>query len=41
MAAEWLNRGRWLYNVLFVALIIFFSYFYTAVTFNTATSPRT
>jgi preprotein translocase subunit SecY len=26
--------GDWRYNVLYVALIIFFSYFYTAVTFN-------
>ena len=25
---------RWLYNLLYVALIIFFCYFYTAVTFN-------
>ena len=24
----------WLYNVIFVAAIIFFCYFYTAVTFN-------
>jgi len=36
MAGEWLTRGQGLYNVLFVALIIFFSYFYTAVTFNTS-----
>jgi preprotein translocase subunit SecY len=26
--------GSWIYNVLYVALIIFFAYFYTAVTFN-------
>jgi preprotein translocase subunit SecY len=26
--------GAWLYNLTFVALIIFFSYFYTAITFN-------
>ena len=28
------SRASWVYNVLYVALIIFFSYFYTAVTFN-------
>ena len=33
-AANWLNPGGWLYNVLYVALIIFFCYFYTGVTFN-------
>ena len=26
--------GEWLYNLTFVALIIFFAYFYTAITFN-------
>jgi preprotein translocase subunit SecY len=26
--------GEWIYNVLYVLLIIFFAYFYTAVTFN-------
>jgi preprotein translocase subunit SecY len=26
--------GRWLYNVVFAALIIFFAFFYTAITFN-------
>ncbi len=26
--------GSWIYNTLYVALIIFFAYFYTAVTFN-------
>src|SRR5262250_1128288 len=35
-AGQWLSRGEGLYNVLFIALIIFFSYFYTAVTFNTS-----
>ena len=35
-AGHWLARGEGLYNVLFVGLIIFFSYFYTAVTFNTS-----
>lgn len=29
-----LGPGRWLYNVLYVGFIIFFCYFYTAVTFN-------
>jgi preprotein translocase subunit SecY len=29
-----LNPGTWIYNVLYVALIVFFCYFYTAVTFN-------
>ncbi|MBI3072369.1 MAG: preprotein translocase subunit SecY [Deltaproteobacteria bacterium] len=29
-----LDPGAWLYNVVYVALIIFFCYFYTAVTFN-------
>jgi preprotein translocase subunit SecY len=28
------SRGDWAFNVLFAALIIFFSFFYTAVTFN-------
>jgi preprotein translocase subunit SecY len=35
---QWLSGaffpGRWLYNVVFVALIVFFSFFYTAITFN-------
>jgi preprotein translocase subunit SecY len=35
-AGHWFSRGEGLYNLLFVALIIFFSYFYTAVTFNTS-----
>jgi preprotein translocase subunit SecY len=29
-----LNPGSWIYNTLYVVLIIFFAYFYTAVTFN-------
>ena len=29
-----LSPGDWRYNVLYVALIVFFCYFYTAVTFN-------
>jgi preprotein translocase subunit SecY len=29
-----LRPGSWVYNVLYVVLIIFFAYFYTAVTFN-------
>lgn len=32
--AENLNRGGWVYNFLYVGLIVFFCYFYTAVTFN-------
>lgn len=32
--ANMMNPGNWLYNVFFVAFIIFFCYFYTAVTFN-------
>jgi preprotein translocase subunit SecY len=31
---EWLNSGNWLYNVIYVALIVFFCYFYTGVQFN-------
>jgi preprotein translocase subunit SecY len=38
---EWLNsivaalgRGQWLYLLLYVALIVFFAFFYTAVVFN-------
>jgi preprotein translocase subunit SecY len=29
-----IQPGEWIYNVLYVLLIIFFAYFYTAVTFN-------
>jgi preprotein translocase subunit SecY len=32
--ADALQPGDWRYNVLYVALIVFFCYFYTAVTFN-------
>ncbi len=32
--ADALHPQDWRYNVLYVALIVFFSYFYTAVTFN-------
>jgi preprotein translocase subunit SecY len=31
---ESLGPGRWIYNILYVGFIIFFCYFYTAVTFN-------
>jgi preprotein translocase subunit SecY len=31
---ESLGPGRWMYNLLYIAFIIFFCYFYTAVTFN-------
>jgi preprotein translocase subunit SecY len=34
MAIESLNRGGVIYNLLYVGFIIFFCYFYTAVTFN-------
>ena len=34
MIAGQLNPGALLYNVIYVAMIIFFCYFYTAVTFN-------
>jgi preprotein translocase subunit SecY len=36
IASEYLMPGGWFYDVLYVGLIIFFCYFYTAVTFNTA-----
>ena len=32
--ADALQPGDWRYNVIYVALIVFFCYFYTAVTFN-------
>ena len=32
--ADALTPGDWRYNVIYVGLIIFFCYFYTAVTFN-------
>lgn len=31
---KWLGYGSFGYNVIFVLLVIFFTYFYTAVTFN-------
>jgi preprotein translocase subunit SecY len=34
-ATEYLDPGGVVYNILYVGLIIFFCYFYTAVTFNT------
>ena len=33
-ASKQLTPGSWLYEILFVAFIVFFCYFYTAVTFN-------
>jgi preprotein translocase subunit SecY len=33
--SSWLAPGGWMYEVLFVALIVFFCYFYTAVVFKT------
>ncbi|EEX48005.1 MULTISPECIES: preprotein translocase subunit SecY [Jonquetella] len=35
-AAEALAPGSWLYSVLYVILIVFFTYFYTAMVFNPA-----
>ncbi len=32
--AGWLTRGQTLYTTLYVLFIVFFSYFYTAITFN-------
>lgn len=32
--AKMLTPGNWLYNLFYVAFIVFFCYFYTAVTFN-------
>jgi len=32
--AKMLSPGNWLYNLFYVAFIVFFCYFYTAVTFN-------
>ena len=32
--AQMLTRGEWLYNSLYAILIMFFAYFYTAITFN-------
>ncbi len=34
MASDWLVPGGWLYNIIYIALIIFFCYFYTGVQFN-------
>jgi preprotein translocase subunit SecY len=31
---QWIQPGDWLFNVLYVLLIVFFCYFYTAVTFQ-------
>ncbi len=35
-ASDYFSPGSWMYTLLFVGLIIFFCYFYTAVTFNTS-----
>ncbi|NQT07380.1 MAG: preprotein translocase subunit SecY, partial [Candidatus Omnitrophica bacterium] len=32
--AAGLNRGDWVYNIIYSLLIVFFCYFYTAITFN-------
>jgi preprotein translocase subunit SecY len=34
LASKSLMPGNWVYNIIFVAFIVFFCYFYTAVTFN-------
>ncbi len=31
---EWFGYGRWPYSVAFAGMIVFFSFFYTAITFN-------
>lgn len=33
-ASAYLSPGHWVYNVFYVAFIVFFCYFYTAITFN-------
>ena len=33
-ASDAIRPGSWIYNTLYVVLIVFFAYFYTAVTFN-------
>ncbi|MBI1813629.1 MAG: preprotein translocase subunit SecY [Deltaproteobacteria bacterium] len=35
-AAEYLRPGGWFYELVYIGLIVFFCYFYTAVTFNTS-----
>ncbi|MDP3789631.1 MAG: preprotein translocase subunit SecY, partial [Candidatus Omnitrophota bacterium] len=32
--AQELTKGEWVYNIIYALLIIFFAYFYTAITFN-------
>ncbi|MFO7245521.1 MAG: preprotein translocase subunit SecY [Thermaerobacter sp.] len=34
--AAWFNTGSWLYTTIYALLIIFFTYFYTAIQFNPA-----
>ncbi len=33
-ASAFLSPGHWVYNVFYIAFIVFFCYFYTAITFN-------
>lgn len=33
-ASAYLSPGHWVYNVFYIAFIVFFCYFYTAITFN-------
>ncbi|MBI4313691.1 MAG: preprotein translocase subunit SecY [Candidatus Omnitrophica bacterium] len=32
--SHWLTNGQWFYTILYSALIVFFAYFYTAISFN-------
>jgi len=32
--SSWLLQGQWMYSVLYAGLIVFFAYFYTAISFN-------
>ncbi len=34
LITSWWSRGSWIYQLVYVSLIIFFCYFYTAITFN-------
>ena len=32
--SHWLTHGQWFYTILYSVLIVFFAYFYTAISFN-------
>ncbi len=34
LITSWWSRGSWMYQLIYITLIIFFCYFYTAITFN-------